>query len=37
VTLAPSDCGVFELRQYAMQPGRRDALIELFEREFVER
>jgi len=36
VTLAPSDCGVFELRQYAMQPGRRDELIELFEREFVE-
>lgn len=25
-----------ELRQYAMQPGQRDALIELFEREFVE-
>ena len=26
----------FELRQYAMRPGRRDALITLFEREFVE-
>jgi hypothetical protein len=25
-----------ELRQYTVQPGRRDALIELFEREFVE-
>jgi quinol monooxygenase YgiN len=25
-----------ELRQYAMKPGRRDALIALFEREFVE-
>lgn len=30
------DDGVIELRQYAMQPGRRDDLIELFEREFVE-
>lgn len=27
---------IFELRQYAMKPGRRDALITLFEREFVE-
>ncbi|MGN7917939.1 NIPSNAP family protein [Lysobacter sp. 22409] len=27
---------VIELRQYRMQPGRRDDLIELFEREFVE-
>lgn len=27
---------VFELRQYAMKPGRRDELITLFEREFVE-
>lgn len=27
---------VFELRQYAMKPGRRDELIALFEREFVE-
>lgn len=30
------DDGVIELRQYAMQPGRRDDLIELFEREFIE-
>lgn len=28
--------GVVELRQYTLQPGRRDELIELFEREFVE-
>ncbi|MDI9238049.1 NIPSNAP family protein [Lysobacter sp. LF1] len=27
---------VIELRQYAMQPGRRDELVELFEREFIE-
>ena len=27
---------VFELRQYTLHPGRRDALIELFDREFVE-
>jgi quinol monooxygenase YgiN len=27
---------VFELRQYTLHPGRRDELIELFEREFVE-
>lgn len=27
---------VIELRQYRMQPGRRDALIDLFEREFIE-
>lgn len=27
---------VFELRQYAMRPGRRDDLIALFEREFVQ-
>lgn len=29
-------CGVIELRQYTMQPGRRDELIELFEREFID-
>lgn len=29
-------CGVVELRQYLLHPGRRDALIALFEREFVE-
>ncbi|HZZ00563.1 MAG TPA: NIPSNAP family protein [Candidatus Baltobacteraceae bacterium] len=28
--------GVVELRQYTLQPGRRDELIDLFEREFVE-
>ncbi|MFE4537986.1 NIPSNAP family protein [Streptomyces scopuliridis] len=27
---------VFELRQYTLRPGRRDELIELFDREFVE-
>lgn len=27
---------VIELRQYTMHPGRRDTLIELFEREFIE-
>ncbi len=27
---------VIELRQYAMRPGRRDELVELFEREFIE-
>ena len=30
------DCAVVELRQYTLQPGQRDALIELFDREFVE-
>ena len=30
------DDAVIELRQYTMQPGRRDELIDLFEREFVE-
>ncbi|MDR7085546.1 quinol monooxygenase YgiN [Aeromicrobium panaciterrae] len=29
-------CSVVELRQYTMVPGRRDELIEVFEREFVE-
>ncbi|MEZ7132180.1 NIPSNAP family protein [Nonomuraea sp. AD125B] len=27
---------IYELRRYTLRPGRRDALIELFEREFVE-
>ena len=27
---------VIELRNYVMQPGRRDVLIDLFEREFIE-
>lgn len=30
------DCAVVELRRYTLHPGRRDALVELFEREFVE-
>lgn len=30
------DCGVVELRRYALKPGARDTLVELFEREFVE-
>lgn len=29
-------CTVLELRQYTLRPGRRDDLIELFDREFVE-
>jgi quinol monooxygenase YgiN len=29
-------CGVVELRRYALHPGARETLIELFEREFVE-
>lgn len=29
-------CPVVELRQYTLYPGRRDALIDLFDREFVE-
>ena len=29
-------CAVIELRDYLMQPGQRDVLIELFEREFIE-
>ncbi|MDD9370617.1 MAG: NIPSNAP family protein [Acidimicrobiales bacterium] len=29
-------CDVLELRQYSLHPGRRDELIELFDREFVE-
>lgn len=33
---AAFDPGVVELRQYTLHPGRRDTLIELFEREFVE-
>lgn len=37
-SLAPAagPCAVLELRQYTVQPGQRDALIELFDREFVE-
>jgi hypothetical protein len=29
-------CSVLELRQYTLHPGRRDVLIELFDREFIE-
>jgi len=29
-------CAIVELRQYTLHPGRRDQLIELFEREFLE-
>ena len=29
-------CPILELRRYALHPGRRDTLIELFDREFVE-
>jgi hypothetical protein len=29
-------CAVIELRQYTLHPGKRDVLIDLFEREFVE-
>lgn len=29
-------CAIVELRQYTLHPGRRDELIELFDREFVE-
>jgi hypothetical protein len=32
----PSCCSVFELRQYTLHPAKRDVLIELFEREFIE-
>ncbi|GLQ88779.1 NIPSNAP family protein [Dyella flagellata] len=31
-----AECMVIELRQYTLHPGKRDALIELFECEFVE-
>lgn len=31
-----AECTVIELRQYTLHPGKRDVLIELFEREFVE-
>lgn len=33
---AGTACAVVELRRYTLHPGRRDTLIELFEREFVE-
>ncbi len=31
-----SCCPIVELRQYTMHPGRRDVLIDLFDREFIE-
>jgi hypothetical protein len=31
-----AECAVVELRQYTLKPGRRDDLIELFDREFIE-
>jgi hypothetical protein len=31
-----ADAGVIELRQYTLRPGRRSALIDLFERELIE-
>ena len=34
--MSPPEDGVIELRQYLLHPGRRDELIELFEREFIE-
>ena len=34
--MQPQFLSVIELRQYTLHPGRRDALIELFEREFIE-
>jgi len=34
--LALEDCAVVELRDYTLHPGRRDELIALFEREFIE-
>jgi quinol monooxygenase YgiN len=33
---ATTCCPVVELRQYTLQPGQRDVLVELFDREFVE-
>jgi hypothetical protein len=30
------ECAIVELRQYTLHPGRRDELIDLFEREFLE-
>ena len=33
---ADTCCRVLELRQYTLHPGKRDVLVELFEREFIE-
>lgn len=35
-TTSPDECPIVELRRYTLHPGRRDALVELFEREFIE-
>ncbi|MES2612754.1 MAG: NIPSNAP family protein [Pseudomonadota bacterium] len=35
-TLSISDCAIVELRQYTLHAGQRDALIDLFDREFLE-
>jgi hypothetical protein len=35
-TIAVDASSIVELRQYTLHPGRRAALIELFEREFIE-
>jgi len=34
--LEPRCCAVLELRQYTLKPGRRDALIDIFDRHFIE-
>jgi hypothetical protein len=34
--IAASACNIVELRQYTLHPGRRDALVTLFDREFIE-
>lgn len=38
LTLAddPTECAIIELRQYTLHPGKRDVLIDVFERELVE-
>jgi NIPSNAP len=33
---ADGPCNIVELRQYTLQPGQRDVLIDLFDREFIE-
>lgn len=34
--MTAASCGIVELRRYTLKPGRRDELIALFEREFIE-
>ena len=36
VPAQPRCCAVVELRQYTLKPGQRDALVEIFDRHFVE-